>query len=81
MDQCVPSQSTSCMRFARLTMRRSPLTVGHMPFGKVDAMRDQSNYANQIFDRYHETIAAHFYGHRCARLFPMLHGSLASSLS
>lgn len=37
-----------------------------MPFGKVDAMRDQSNYANQIFQRYHDTIAAHFYGHRCA---------------
>lgn len=35
-----------------------------MPFGKVDAMRDQSNYANQIFQRYHHTIAAHFYGHR-----------------
>lgn len=38
-----------------------------MPFGKVDAMRDQSNYANQIFQRYHDTIAAHFYGHRCGR--------------
>ncbi|GAA5877305.1 hypothetical protein JCM3774_001632 [Rhodotorula dairenensis] len=37
--------------------------IGHMPFGKVDAMRDQSNYANQIFQRYHDTIAAHFYGH------------------
>lgn len=45
-------------------------SVGHMPFGKVDAMRDQSNYANQIFDRYHDTIAAHFYGHRCAACFP-----------
>ncbi|GAA5880774.1 hypothetical protein JCM1840_001369 [Sporobolomyces johnsonii] len=37
--------------------------IGHMPWGKVDAMRDQSNYANQIFQRYHRTIAAHFYGH------------------
>ncbi|KAK4046708.1 hypothetical protein OIO90_006461 [Microbotryomycetes sp. JL221] len=37
--------------------------IGHMPFGKVDAMRDQSNYAAQIFNRYHNTIAAHFYGH------------------
>ncbi|SGY18076.1 BQ5605_C015g07970 [Microbotryum silenes-dioicae] len=37
--------------------------IGHMPFGKVDALRDQSNYASQIFDRYHDTIAAHFYGH------------------
>ena len=38
-------------------------SVGHMPFGKVDALRDQSNYANQIFQRYAGTIAAHFYGH------------------
>ncbi|KAL8276271.1 hypothetical protein RQP46_011345 [Phenoliferia psychrophenolica] len=37
--------------------------IGHMPFGKVDALRDQSNYANQIFQRYSATIAAHFYGH------------------
>jgi hypothetical protein len=41
-----------------------PSTVGHMSFGKTDAFRDQSNYANQIFARYHETIAAQFYGHR-----------------
>lgn len=46
--------------------------VGHMPFGKVDALRDQSNYAGQIFDRYHRTIAAHFYGHRCASRPPAL---------
>lgn len=39
-------------------------SVGHMSFGKTDSMRDQSNYANQIFQRYHNTIAAHFYGHR-----------------
>ncbi|BGP42405.1 hypothetical protein JCM10449v2_006410 [Rhodotorula kratochvilovae] len=37
--------------------------LGHMSFGKNDAMRDQSNYANQIFQRYHNTIAAHFFGH------------------
>jgi hypothetical protein len=50
-----------------------------MPFGKVDAMRDQSNYANQIFQRYHDTIAAHFYGHRCAPL-PLFLESLAFSI-
>ncbi|GAA5905328.1 hypothetical protein JCM6882_003745 [Rhodosporidiobolus microsporus] len=37
--------------------------IGHMPPGKVDSLRDQSNYLNQIFQRYHATIAAHFYGH------------------
>ncbi|GAA5995798.1 PPN1 endopolyphosphatase family protein [Rhodotorula paludigena] len=37
--------------------------IGHMSFGKTDTMRDQSNYANQIFRRYRKTIAAQFYGH------------------
>ncbi|GAA5820836.1 hypothetical protein JCM11251_001836 [Rhodosporidiobolus azoricus] len=37
--------------------------IGHMPPGKVDSLRDQSNYLSQIFQRYHSTIAAHFYGH------------------
>lgn len=48
----------------RVLTNEERFAVGHMPFGKVDAMRDQSNYANQIFQRYHDTIAAHFYGHR-----------------
>ncbi|GAA5863566.1 hypothetical protein JCM3774_006528 [Rhodotorula dairenensis] len=38
--------------------------VGHMPPGDHDAFLDQSNYANQIFQRYSQTIAAHFYGHK-----------------
>ncbi|GAA5957637.1 hypothetical protein JCM8115_001381 [Rhodotorula mucilaginosa] len=37
--------------------------VGHMPPGSHDAFVDQSNYANQIFQRYSDTIAAQFYGH------------------
>ncbi|GAA5905278.1 hypothetical protein JCM6882_003735 [Rhodosporidiobolus microsporus] len=37
--------------------------VGHIPPGKADILRDQSNYLDQVFQRYHETIAAHFYGH------------------
>lgn len=56
------------VRFSIIYLLSSLLTVcvnsvGHMPFGKVDALRDQSNYANQIFQRYSNTIAAHFYGH------------------
>lgn len=34
-----------------------------MPPGSHDAFVDQSNYANQIFRRYSDTIAAQFYGH------------------
>lgn len=41
----------------------TPRAVGHMPFGKPDALRTQSSYAYQIFHRYRHTIAAHFYGH------------------
>lgn len=37
--------------------------VGHMPPGSHDAFVDQSNYTNQIFQRYSDTIAAQFYGH------------------
>ncbi|KAL5481019.1 hypothetical protein ACEPAI_9960 [Sanghuangporus weigelae] len=36
---------------------------GHIPPGSSDTMRDQSNYYNQIVYRYHDTIAAQFYGH------------------
>ncbi|OCB84000.1 sphingomyelin phosphodiesterase [Sanghuangporus baumii] len=42
---------------------------GHIPPGSSDTMRDQvrsyflSNYFNQIVHRYHDTIAAQFYGH------------------
>ncbi|BGP20186.1 hypothetical protein JCM10213v2_008321 [Rhodosporidiobolus nylandii] len=37
--------------------------LGHMPPGKADTLIDQSNLFDQIIQRYHRTIAAHFYGH------------------
>ncbi|GJF00288.1 sphingomyelin phosphodiesterase [Phanerochaete sordida] len=37
--------------------------IGHMPMGKEDALNDQSNYYNQITQRYKNTIAAQFFGH------------------
>ncbi|GAA5820840.1 hypothetical protein JCM11251_001839 [Rhodosporidiobolus azoricus] len=43
--------------------------IGHMPPGKADMLRDQSNYINQVFQRYHNTIAAQFYGHSHADEF------------
>ncbi|KAF8524305.1 sphingomyelin phosphodiesterase [Hysterangium stoloniferum] len=36
---------------------------GHIPLGKADIFHDQSNYLDQIVQRYKHTIAAHFYGH------------------
>ncbi|CAF3441417.1 unnamed protein product [Fusarium graminearum] len=37
--------------------------IGHMPPGDRNAFHDQSNYLNQIVNRYSSTIAAMFFGH------------------
>ncbi|PPR01518.1 hypothetical protein CVT24_001888 [Panaeolus cyanescens] len=37
--------------------------IAHMPPSNGDATRDQSNYFDQIVQRYKNTIAAQFYGH------------------
>ncbi|EIN09661.1 sphingomyelin phosphodiesterase [Punctularia strigosozonata HHB-11173 SS5] len=37
--------------------------IGHMPLGKEDALNDQSNYYDQIVQRYKNTIAVQFFGH------------------
>ncbi len=37
--------------------------MGHMPLGGSDTFHDQSNYLDQIINRYSSTIAAMFYGH------------------
>ncbi|KAM0198667.1 hypothetical protein ACHAPA_001113 [Fusarium lateritium] len=37
--------------------------IGHMPLGDRNAFHDQSNYLNQIVNRYSATIAAMFFGH------------------
>ncbi|KAJ7067511.1 sphingomyelin phosphodiesterase [Mycena amicta] len=37
--------------------------IGHIPPGKEDTLVDQSNYYDQIIQRYHNTIAAQFFGH------------------
>lgn len=36
--------------------------IGHMPMGLSDALRDASNYFDQIVNRYEGTIAAMFFG-------------------
>ncbi|KAJ7913871.1 sphingomyelin phosphodiesterase [Mycena leptocephala] len=37
--------------------------IGHMPPGSQDAFSDQSNYYDQIVQRYRHTIAGQFFGH------------------
>ncbi|KAL0575217.1 hypothetical protein V5O48_006756 [Marasmius crinis-equi] len=37
--------------------------IGHIPLGKEDVVEDQSNYYDQILQRYKDTISGHFFGH------------------
>ena len=37
--------------------------IGHIPSGKSDVFHDQSNYYDQVVQRYKNTIAAQFFGH------------------
>ena len=37
--------------------------IGHMPLGEPDTLNDGSNYLDQVFKRYQDTIAASFFGH------------------
>ncbi|PBK67541.1 sphingomyelin phosphodiesterase [Armillaria solidipes] len=37
--------------------------IAHMPPGETDTLHDQSNYYDQIVQRYKDTIAAQFFGH------------------
>ncbi|KAK7468297.1 hypothetical protein VKT23_002811 [Stygiomarasmius scandens] len=37
--------------------------IGHIPLGKEDTMEDQSNYYDQILQRYKHTIVGQFFGH------------------
>ncbi|KAJ7336801.1 Metallo-dependent phosphatase-like protein [Mycena albidolilacea] len=37
--------------------------IGHIPLGSADTVVDQSNYYDQVLQRYKNTIAAQFFGH------------------
>ncbi|KZV61937.1 sphingomyelin phosphodiesterase [Peniophora sp. CONT] len=37
--------------------------IGHIPSGKADILNDQSNYYDQVVQRYQDTISAQFFGH------------------
>ncbi|KAJ7622053.1 sphingomyelin phosphodiesterase [Roridomyces roridus] len=37
--------------------------IGHIPLGKEDTLPDQSNYYDQILQRYKNTITGQFFGH------------------
>ncbi|KAI5461391.1 Metallo-dependent phosphatase-like protein [Mariannaea sp. PMI_226] len=37
--------------------------IGHMPFGDSDSFHSQSNYLDQVVNRYSATISAMFFGH------------------
>ncbi|KAJ7082370.1 sphingomyelin phosphodiesterase [Mycena belliarum] len=37
--------------------------IGHIPLGKEDTLVDQSNYYDQVLQRYKNTVAGQFFGH------------------
>ncbi|KHO00301.1 Sphingomyelin phosphodiesterase [Metarhizium album ARSEF 1941] len=48
--------------------------IGHTPLGEQDALRDGSNYLDQVFRRYKNTIAASFFGHTHVDHFEVSYG-------
>ncbi|KAF4637428.1 hypothetical protein G7Y89_g661 [Cudoniella acicularis] len=52
--------------------------IGHMPMGLGDALRDGSNYFDQIVNRYSATIAALFFGHTHVDQFEIAYSDYTS---
>ncbi|KAJ7600702.1 sphingomyelin phosphodiesterase [Mycena floridula] len=50
---------------------------GHIPLGKEDTMEDQSNYYDQILQRYKDTIAGQFFGHSHKDQFEIAYSNYA----
>lgn len=54
------------------------MTVGHIPTGASDILMAQANYASQIYHRYRDTIAAHFYGHTHSDTFAIAYSDYSN---
>lgn len=52
--------------------------MGHMPMGSTDAFHDQSQYFDQIIQRFDATISAVFYGHTHQDEFEIAYSTPAS---
>ncbi|TDL22759.1 sphingomyelin phosphodiesterase [Rickenella mellea] len=52
--------------------------IGHISPGRADFMRDQSNYYDQIVQRYKNTIAAQFFGHSHADQFQVAYSDYSA---
>ncbi|PMD54294.1 sphingomyelin phosphodiesterase [Hyaloscypha bicolor E] len=55
--------------------------IGHMPLGKSDAFHDQSEYFDQIIQRFDATISATFYGHTHQDEFEIAYSTPAAPTS
>ncbi|KAH8776915.1 Metallo-dependent phosphatase-like protein, partial [Hyaloscypha finlandica] len=55
--------------------------MGHMPLGKSDAFHDQSEYFDQIIQRFDATISATFYGHTHQDEFEIAYSTPAAPTS
>ncbi|KJA25536.1 hypothetical protein HYPSUDRAFT_405070 [Hypholoma sublateritium FD-334 SS-4] len=54
--------------------------IAHMPPSSADAFHDQSNYFNQIVQRYQNTIAAQFYGHSHVDEFAIAYSNYSNQI-
>jgi len=55
--------------------------VGHIPPGSTDTIIDQSNYYDQIIQRYQKTVAAQFFGHTHIDQFQIAYSDYENQIS
>ncbi|KAF8888535.1 Metallo-dependent phosphatase-like protein [Infundibulicybe gibba] len=55
--------------------------IGHIPLGKEDTFDDQSNYFDQIVQRYKLTIAGHFFGHSHKDQFEIAYSDYSNQIA
>ncbi|KAF8888534.1 Metallo-dependent phosphatase-like protein [Infundibulicybe gibba] len=55
--------------------------IGHIPLGKEDILDDQSNYFDQIVQRYKMTIAGQFFGHSHKDQFEIAYSDYSNQIA
>ncbi|KIK55591.1 hypothetical protein GYMLUDRAFT_230950 [Collybiopsis luxurians FD-317 M1] len=55
--------------------------IGHIPLGKSDTMEDQSNYYDQILQRYKDTIVGQFFGHSHKDQFEIAYSDYSNQIA
>ncbi|KAJ7610147.1 sphingomyelin phosphodiesterase [Roridomyces roridus] len=55
--------------------------IGHIPLGKEDTLPDQSNYYDQVLQRYKNTIAGQFFGHSHKDQFEIAYSNYSEQIA